>query len=175
MAAKTGTYTLIASSTLGSGAATVTFSSIPGTYTDLILVCKLLASSTANNSDGLRFQLNGDTATNYSATWLTNSTTTPVSSRESSATRGRFGNVSQTTNDVGTAIGQFLDYANTTTYKTMLGRSGNLNSNGDSNVFAAVSMWRSTAAVTQIVLSQSSNANFVTGSNFKLYGIEAAK
>lgn len=173
MAAKTGTYTLIASNTLGSGTATVTFSSIPGTYTDLILVCSLPASASSNNSDGLRFQLNSDTGSNYSATWLTNSGTTPVSSRESSTTRGRFGNVSQTTNDVGTAIGHFLDYANTNTNKTVLGRSGNLNSNGDSNVFTAVSLWRSTAAITSIALSQSSNANFVTGSTFKLYGIEA--
>jgi len=76
MAAKTGTYTLIASNTLGSGTATVTFSSIPGTYTDLILVCGLPATGTANNSDGLRFQLNSDTGSNYSATWLTNSGTT---------------------------------------------------------------------------------------------------
>jgi hypothetical protein len=173
MAAKTGTYTLIASNTLGSGSATVTFSSIPATYTDLILVCKLPASGTANNSDGFRFQLNGDTGSNYSATWLSNSTTTAISSRESTATRGRCGNVSQTTNDVGTAIVQFLDYSNATTYKTVLGRSGNLNSNGDNNVFASVSLWRSTSAINQIVLSQSSNANFVTGTEFRLYGIEA--
>ena len=168
------TYTPIATTTLGSAASTITFSSISGTYTDLIVACKLPANGTSNNSDGFRFQLNGDTASNYSATWLTNSGTTPVSSRESSATKGRVGNISQTTNDVGTAIVQFLNYSNTTTYKTVLGRSGNLNSNGDSNVFAAVSMWRSTAAITQIVFSSSGGANFPIGTMMTIYGVKSA-
>ena len=168
------TYVAIAEQTLGSNAASVTFSSIPSTYTDLVVVMSLLANGTSNNSDGLRFQLNGDTGSNYSATWLTNSSTSPVSSRESSATKGRVGNISQTTNDVGTAIVQFLNYSNTTTYKTVLGRSGNLNSNGDSNVFADVSMWRSTAAINQIVFSSSSGANFPIGTVMSIYGILAA-
>jgi hypothetical protein len=168
------TYTPIATTTLGSAAASVTFSSISGAYTDLVLVMSLLANGTSNNSDGLRFQLNGDTGSNYSATWLSNSGTTPFSSRESSATKGRCGNISQTTSDVGTAIVQFLNYSNATTYKTVLGRSGNLNTNGDSNVFTAVSLWRSTNAITQIVLSSSGAANFPIGSTFSLYGIVAA-
>jgi hypothetical protein len=168
------TYEAIATQTLGSAAASVTFSSIPSTYTDLVVVCSLPANGTSNNSDGFRFQLNGDTGSNYSATWLTNSGTSPVSSRESSATKGRLGNVSQTTNDVGTLIAQFLNYANTTTYKTVLGRSGNLNSNGDSNVFAAVSLWRSTSVINQIVFSTSSGSNFAIGTVMSIYGILAA-
>jgi hypothetical protein len=168
------TYEAIATQTLGSAAASVTFSSIPGTYTDLVVACSLPANGTSNNSDGFRFQLNGDTGTNYSATWLTNSGASPVSSRESGATKGRVGNISQTTNDVGTAIVQFLNYSNSTTYKTVLGRSGNLNSNADSNVFAAVSMWRSTAAINQIVFSSSAGANFPIGTVMSIYGIKAA-
>ena len=168
------TYEPIATTTLGSAASTITFSSITGTYTDLEVILLLPANGTSNNSDGLRFQLNGDTGSNYSATWLTNSTTTATSSRESSATKGRVGNISQTTNDVGTAIVRFLNYSNATTNKTVIGRSGNLNSNGDSNVFAAVSLWRSTAAITQIVFSSSSGANFPIGTMVTLYGIKAA-
>lgn len=168
------TYEKIATTTLGSAAATITFSSIASTYTDLLVACKLPANGTSNNSDGFRFQLNGDTGSNYSATWLTNSGTTAVSSRESSATRGRVGNISQTTNDVGTALVHFMNYANTTTYKTIIGRSGNLNSNADSNVFAAVSLWRSTSAINQIVFSSSSNANFPIGTMLTIYGIKAA-
>lgn len=169
------TYTPIATTTLGAGAASITFSSISSAYTDLEVVLLLPANGTSNNSDGLRFQLNGDTATNYSATWITNSTTSAVSSRESSATKGRCGNISQTTNDVGTAIVRFFNYANTTTYKTILGRSGNLNSNGDSNVFAAVSLWRKTPeAINQIVFSSSSGSNFPTGTMVTIYGIKAA-
>jgi hypothetical protein len=168
------TYVAIATQTLSSAAASVTFSSISGAYTDLVVSMSLLANGTSNNSDGLRFQLNGDTASNYSATWLSNSSSSAISSRESSATKGRCGNISQTTNDVGTAIVQFLNYSNSTTYKTVLGRSGNLNTNGDSNVFTSVSLWRSTSAITQIVFSSSGSANFPIGSTFTLYGIAAA-
>jgi len=168
------TYEAIATQTLGSAAASVTFSSIPSTYTDLVVVMSLLANGTSNNSDGLRFQLNGDTGSNYSATYLTNSSSTSVSGRESNATKGRCGNISQTTSDVGTAIAQFLNYSNTTTYKTVIGRSGNLNSNFDSNVFTAVSLWRSTAAINQIVFSSSSGANFPIGTVISIYGVKNA-
>ena len=169
------TYTPLYTTTLGSATPTITISSIPATYTDLEIVLSLPANGTSNNSDGLRFQLNGDSGTNYSATWLTNSTTTAVSSRESSANRGRCGNISQTTNDIGTALVKFQNYSNTTTYKTVLGRSGNLNSNGDSNVFSCVSLWRSTSAINQIVFSTSSNANFAVGTTVSLYGIASTQ
>jgi len=175
MAAKTGTYTLIASNTLGSGATSVTFSSIPATYTDLILITSALSPGGGNNSRGYRFEFNSDTATNYSQTWLATSVTTLVSSRETSQTRGRIGGISETASDVSSVITNFFDYANTTTYKTVLSRSSNLNTNGDTNVFAGVSLWRSTSAITTIKLTMSDNSSFITGSSFKLYGIEAAK
>jgi len=175
MAAKTGTYTLISSNVLGSGATSVTFSSIPATYTDLILITSALSPGGGNNSRGYRFELNSDTATNYSQTWLANSVTTPVSSREASQTRGRIGGISETASDVSSVITNFLDYANTTTYKTVLSRCSNANTNGDINVFAGVSLWRSTSAITTIKLTMSDNSSFITGSTFKLYGIEAAK
>lgn len=173
MAAKTGTYTLISSTTLTTTAASVTFSSIPATYTDLILVTSALSVGGGNNARGYRFELNSDTATNYSQTWLSNSTTTPTSSRESSQTRGRIGGISETTSDVTTVKTEFLDYANTTTYKTVISRSSNLCTNGDTNVFNGVSLWRSTSAITSIKLTMSDNSNFVSGSIFRLYGIEA--
>ena len=175
MAAKTGTYTLISSNVLGSGATSVTFSSIPATYTDLILITSALSPGGGNNSRGYRFELNSDTATNYSQTWLANSVTTPVSSRETSQTRGRIGGISETASDVSSVITNFFDYANTTTYKTVLSRSSNLNTNGDINIYAGISLWRSTSAITAIKLTMSDNSSFITGSSFKLYGIEAAK
>lgn len=173
MAAKTGTYTLIASNTLGSSASSVTFSSIPATYTDLMLVTSALSPGGGNNARGYRFELNSDTGTNYSQTWLSNSVTTPVSSRETSQTRGRIGGISETTSDVTTVKTDFLDYSNTTTYKTVLSRGSNLCTNGDTNLFAGVSLWRSTSAVSSIKLTMSDNSSFITGSSFKLYGIEA--
>jgi hypothetical protein len=60
------TYVAIAEQTLGTAAASVTFSSIPGTYTDLVLV--ISAQDTTNNSFALI--CNSDTGTNYSRTRL---------------------------------------------------------------------------------------------------------
>ena len=69
------TYTPIATQTLGSSAASVTFSSIPGTYTDLMLIS--FAQGQASGGDNrLVLQFNGDTATNYSSTYLIGNGTT---------------------------------------------------------------------------------------------------
>jgi hypothetical protein len=168
------TYEPIATNTLGSNATSVTFSSITGTYTDLILITSAPTVGGGNNSRGYRFELNSDTGTNYSQTWLSNSTSTPTSTRESSQTRGRIGGISESASDVTTVITTFLNYSNTTTFKTVLSRSSNLNTNGDTNVFAGVSLYRSTSAITAIKLTMSDNSNFVTGSVFTLYGIKAA-
>jgi hypothetical protein len=164
------TYIAIATQTLGSSATSVTFSSIPGTYTDLIIVTSALSPGGGNNSRGYRFELNSDTAANYSQTWLANA----ASSRETSQTRGRIGGISETANDVTTVLTTFLNYSNTTTYKTVLSKSSNLNTNNDTNVFAGVSLWRSTSAITAIKLTMSDNSSFITGSTFSLYGIAAA-
>jgi hypothetical protein len=164
------TYVAIATQTLGAGATSVTFSSISGSYTDLVLVTSALSPGGGNNSRGYRFELNSDTGTNYSQTWLANAT----SSRESSQTRGRIGGISETASNVTTVLTTFLNYSNATTYKTVLSRSSNLNTNGDTNVFAGVSLWRSTSAITAIKLTMSDNSSFITGSSFSLYGIAAA-
>jgi len=67
MAAKTGTYTLINSSTLTSATANVTFSSIPATYTDLLLIINA-QSVQATTYDNVIIQFNADTGSNYSRT-----------------------------------------------------------------------------------------------------------
>jgi hypothetical protein len=58
------TYEAIATQTLGSAAASVTFSSIPGTYTDLVIVCTPLRVTAG--AEELVFQFNSDTGSNYS-------------------------------------------------------------------------------------------------------------
>ena len=171
------TYTQVpgGSVTLGSAASSVTFSSIPATHTDLVLITAVPGFTGGNNSRGYRFELNGDTASNYSSTQLNNSTTTVVSSRETSQTRGRIGFLSETTNDVSNGIAHFMNYSNTTTFKTVLGRTSNMSTNGDANVFLGVSLWRATpAAIVTIKLTLSDNSNFPIGSTFNLYGITAA-
>jgi len=80
------TYTPIATTTLGSGAASVTFSSISGSYTDLVLVGQFTGSA-ANNQVSIRVG-NGsvDTGSNYSFTQVYGTGSATASSQSTSDT-----------------------------------------------------------------------------------------
>lgn len=161
------TYDKIATTTLGS-AATVTFSSIPGTYTDLVLI------SSAKNSSGAggtyQIVINSDTGSNYSATYLQGT--------GSAANSGRFTNntvayVSRSADASGSeyslGIVNFMNYANTTTFKTLLSRGNE----ASATTIALVNLWRSTSAITSINIEQPGGGNFAAGCSFTLYGIKA--
>lgn len=165
MAAKTGTYTLIASNTLGSAAATVTFSSISGTYTDLFLVCDFALTS---SGDGLGLQFNSDTGSNYSDTMLAGNGSTASSSRQSSQFSIRSGYWETGRSQTYISI---MDYVNSNTYKTTLSRQFQSGTT-TSYVVANTGLWRSTSAINSITLG-SISGNIASGSIFKLYGIEA--
>lgn len=164
----TATYEPINTQTLGTATASVTFSSIPATYTDLMLVVDGSASSTAFDA-WVRF--NGDTTTNYSYTSLNGSGAAANSSRASTVsfialeTQATFRSTTRTN-----LIVQIFNYANTTTFKTLLSR-GNAPSD---YVEAIVGLWRKTPeAINTILISNSGAVNFAVGSTFTLYGIKA--
>ena len=161
------TYVAIATNTLSSAAASVTFSSIPGTYTDLVIVTQAI-SATADDV-GIRF--NADSGSNYSQTWLSGNGTSAFSSRYSSSTSVYL----DIYGSMGTAlfnntVVNIMNYANATTYKTFLSRANRAGSGTD----AIVGLWRSTSAITSIVLAPATGVNFSIGSTFSLYGIAAA-
>ena len=161
------TYVALATQTLGSAAASVTFSSIPATYTDLVLI-----TSVQNNSGGNRAMqiiLNADTATNYSGTYLTGDGSTAASGRSTSvAYLDTFATVPGA--EFGTCIFNFQNYANTTTFKTVVSRSGS----AGTNARTAASLWRSTAAINSIKFQLGGADLYSTGSTFSLYGIANA-
>lgn len=163
MAAKTGTYTLIASNTLGSNQTSVTFSSIPGTYTDLVLVMYVKNSGSLNNG---QITFNSDTATNYSSTYLQGNGSVAASSRVS--TQSNIYTVEIDTVNWTPIIVNIMDYSNSTTYKTTLLRGGS----ASDRTAAWVGLWRNTNAITTVGLA-TYGGNFLSGSTFKLYGIEA--
>lgn len=161
------TYTPIATNTLGSATASVTFSSIAGSYTDLVLVMQAKNSVGASN---VRLQFNSDTSTNYSSTFLDGNGTSAFSSRTTSATFAYLDNYGQIQNNFNSSIiVNIMNYSNATTYKTIIARANN----AAVGVDAIVSLWRSTAAITSITLTQGGN-NYDVGSIFTLYGIAAA-
>jgi hypothetical protein len=158
------TYTPIATQTLGSAAASVTFSSISGTYTDLILI---ISGTNTAGGENLLLQFNSDTGSNYSRTQLTGNGSAAQSFRASNVTEARIGIVQTTPS---TSISNIMNYSNTTTNKTIISRDGN----AGVNTQAVVNLWRNTAAITSILIYQSSSANFLTGSTFTLYGVKSA-
>ena len=155
------TYDKIASQTLGSAATTISFTSIPATYTDVVMV--LAGIYTATNYINVR--VNNDGGSNYSFTYLRGDISSATSGRNSNQSFG-FGITESATN----AIFQFQNYSNTTTNKTVLFRSGR----ASDDTRASVGLWRSTAAINRIDLYHDSTNGFNTGTMVTLYGIKAA-
>lgn len=160
------TYEPIATTTLSTNTASVTFSSISGSYTDLVLVINA-GTSNASEVDCL-VRLNDDTGSNYSNTYLYGNGTSAVSGRNTNGNVGSAGYPIRPTL-VSNIITQFQNYSNTTTYKTFIGKGGA----ADSMYLTTVNLWRNTAAITKILIYPSSG-NFLSGSTFTLYGIKAA-
>ena len=161
------TYTPIATTTLGSAVTEYTFSSIPSTYTDLVLV----VTGNTNNPTNPIMRFNGDTGSNYSTTWLAGNGTSATSSRGTNTTyiaTNNQGYMTSTSNSV--IITQVMSYANTSTYKTALSRSNTASTGVD----ATVGLWRNTAAITSITILTGSANTFSVGNTFTLYGIAAA-
>lgn len=161
------TYEPIATNTIsGSPASSVTFSSIVGSYTDLILIAEI----TGVSGGSLRIQFNGDTATNYSITRLGGNGSTASSNRTTNQTYLNANwSVGYDNADPQFTKIDIMNYSNSTTFKTMLARTGK----GTNAVDSIVGTWRSTSAITQITCI-AATANFNEGSTFTLYGIAKA-
>jgi hypothetical protein len=159
------TYEPIATSNL-SGVNTVTFSSIPSTYTDLVLVMNAICSNTGS----ALARVNSDTGNNYSGTGIRGTGSSVASYRRTNegAFLLSFNGVTPTNN--GSWILQFQNYANTTTYKTMLNRF----SWADSEVITTVGLWRNTSAINSITTYIDGVGTFSSGTTVSLYGIASA-
>jgi len=159
------TYGPIASTTLGSAASDITFSSIGSTFTDLILVVTATPATSATN---VRLQVNADTGSNYSNTTLYGSGSSAASARESSIANMLVGYA--TTTDGPMYVVQFMSYANTSVYKTALVSAAS----PAGYVERTVNLWRSTSAITSIKLFMQNGNNIAAGATASLYRIKAA-
>jgi hypothetical protein len=123
-------------------------------------------------ADNMNLQVgNGtiDTGTNYSYRYLSGDGTSAVSGNNSnlvSTLSGRLGNVNSTN------IVHFMNYSNTTTYKTIMSRGNDASTSGQ--VGAYVCLWRSTVAINIIKILEATGDTYAAGSTFTLYGIKAA-
>jgi hypothetical protein len=173
--APAGDFESIATTTLSTAAASVTFSSIPSTYKHLQIRCTIQENASGLAYDNLIARFNGDSAANYSRHWVVG---------DGSAARGDFGLGSRTfavcgfgvRNATGASVFSpniidILDYADTNKNKTVRSLAGT-DWNGGGSVGLLSAGWFSTSAITSIVLSLDSSLDFTQYSSFALYGIK---
>ena len=167
----TQTYEPISSPQTVSGSSTneVTFSGISASFTDLIVVMNVGATSGSNSGFGIRF--NSDLATNYSDTRINGDGTSATSARGSTQTRilqASFA-LPESASTYSPVITQIFNYANTTTFKSTLTRS----SNSANNLQVITGIWRKTPEAITSITFYIFAGNFSSGSTFALYGIKA--
>jgi hypothetical protein len=162
------TYTPIYSTTLSSTASSLTFSNIPQTFTDLVIVQFANGSGAGQNS---QYQFNGDSASNYSLNFIRYSGSSVDSARVTNQTKPQMDSFAQIASTANSYTGykmQIMNYSNSTTYKSTLIEAFSENG-GD----ITAHLWRSTSPITSITLF-SASTTFTAGSTFTIYGIKAA-
>ena len=151
------------------GSSSITFSSIPATYTHLQI--RMLTAS-SNPSASMTMNFNSD---NSSANYRNHSTfgtgSTTFSNTDGNAEYIGMQGSAMTTGP-GVQIIDILDYKNTNKYTTSRWLSG-YDANGSGYVFYGSSLWMNTAAVNQIVIARNTSG-FFQYSQFALYGIKGA-
>lgn len=165
------TYESISTTTLGSDVATISFSSIPSSYTNLVLVITGTISNASGTTMYLRF--NSDTGYTYTMTRLYGDGNAAYTSTDSGSAETRMNliNFIYSGDRFFTKLNIF-GYAGST-FKTLLSETAmDDNGGGSSIVDRRVAMWRSTSAVNDITFSLSGSvAKFATNTTATLYGI----
>ena len=161
------TYEPIASTTLASPATGITISSIPGTYTDLKVVCSFLY---ATSSSATLIRFNGDTASNYSYTYLYSPGGSLGTSTSGNETR------ILVDHNAGFGTSQFVTYemdifSYTSSANKMLLDKMSSDNNGSGAVSRSSRCWRNSAAITSINFFRNDGGNYATGTSMTIWGI----
>lgn len=162
------TYTLIASSTVGAGGvASIVFSSIPQTYTDLVIKLSIRSEGTSTNA--VLLQLNGSSA-NGSIRALEGNGSAASVWTDTSSYAGNIPPSTYTANNFSNNEVYIPNYAGSTN------KSSSVDSVTENNATAALAdlqanLWSNTAAVTSITLNRNGTNNFAQYSTAYLYGI----
>lgn len=170
------TYTSIQSAVLTDTTATVTFSNISQSYTDLVLKGSIRTNSSSATAY-IKLNFNGDTGSNYFSSVLKNYTNTTVS--RDTTVNGTFvdgggyfyiNDTTQTTNQFSNFEIYLSNYSSTTLKKPFSGHSFQ-NNNSDHYITLAGGNYGSTTAISSILITPSSSGSFIAGTRFDLYGI----
>ena len=168
------TYTLISSNVLSSSAASVTFSAIPSTYTDLVVRISARGSRSAV-VDNIVVRYNSDSSTIYSSTFMTGAGSTTGSSRSSGNTSFTFntsnGNTT-TSNSFGSTEIYIPNYLSTTSKPISTISVSETNSATDNYLRVLADLFRNTSAITSVTFTPEIGPNWLSDSSFYLYGIK---
>jgi hypothetical protein len=174
--APSGAWDSIATTTLNTSTASVTFSSIPATYTHLQVRMIARDDRASVTSDSGAFRFNSDSGTNYTYHALIGTGSSAVASAADTNNRGlidRFTASTAGASTFGVATMDIFDYANTSKYKTVKMLGGYAN-NGEGQISFSSGLWQSTSAISTIVIFPNVGTNWVQYSSFALYGIKGA-
>jgi hypothetical protein len=178
-------YESIATVTVGAGgSSSVSFTSIPSTYTHLQLRWSAQTNRATYNIDDVIIRFNSDSGTNYSThrmlQYPVDPSSTIIAQAYSNTTAMYLGPVTSSvaTNFFSASVTDILDYANTNKYKTFKTISG-CDTGGAASGYSGVPAlnsgnWRSTSAITSITITPEYGSLITQYSTFSLYGIKAA-
>lgn len=168
------TFTKIADVTVGSGgAASIDFTSIPSTYTDL---CLMISARTDNNAGqpwaGLRMAINGSTA-NQSYRVIYGNGSSASSSSSTIIEPGLAASSAATANTFGNSSLYIPNYAGSQN-KSMSSDSVQETNGTTALIGLQANLWSSTAAITSLSITSQNSWNFVQYSTATLYGVNNA-
>ena len=161
----TPTYVALATTTLSSTSSSVTFSSIPADYRDLVLICD--CKNINGDNYNLHCRINGDTGNNNPSVVMQGSGSSATDFTRNVNGAAQIGWANNTNNSA--VVTQFLDYSSTDKQKSILSR----NNTETVRVTAHAIRWTNTAAITSLEIFVEAGGSLAAGSTFSLYGIEA--
>jgi hypothetical protein len=159
----TGTYIALADLTLSTGDSSITFSSIPASYRDLVLI----VSGTSTGGGFFAMRLNSS-ATGYSRVAMAGNGSTTISYTAGSTEFIDTGFAIGANNSF-VHIANFMDYSATDKHKTVLVRGNTPQNTANQPIAAGAFRWANTNAVTSIEVFMGNTFN--SGTTFTLYGI----
>ena len=171
------TYVLISSTTVGgAGASSIDFTSIPATYTDLLVLTSLRSNRATATRDIAKIEFNGSTAANYSEIELYGTGVSVASASASSQTSARCGYPTASTATANTFSNDSIYIANyrTSNNKSFFAYSVAENNATSADLVEIAGLWAQTAAITSIKIFPAIGTSFNQYSTAYLYGISNA-
>ena len=169
------TYTLISSNVLASSAASVTFSAIPATYTDLVIRLSARTTESAGaDPSGISYTFNSDTSSNYSRRNVQGSGSAASSTGYANQTylRGSYANGAGNTSNTFSSVEIYIPSYLSTSSRPISVFGAQENNTTAAYIEAIAELYRGSSAISSIKL-EADASSFVSGSSFYLYGISS--